>query len=330
MTKRSSVSFVATIVAIIASIGCGNINVPHGIPLGHSFRTANYIATLIETLEPYRVSLNHNPENERFSVGVFLLSADGRSPGRMIPIAKGLRVNEYRHDARILGDDGRLLWFHVKETCALELKTGKLFTVREIGTLEPNRRSNQPLESFFSSGAFVSATEWLGVHSPAEVERDLKPGSSLSSDNRAEKSAGPRRIYRGRIDASGSRPRIMSMTPISTDEYLHAALLRGPADSQPIRLSQPDGFLLSYTSPPNPRNPGTLFKGTFFVARMDVNGQRVWAVDTGSGDIEQILPDAQSMAFIGTRPRIPDKVPEPILVIVNNQSGAVSTTSLWQ
>ena len=34
------------------------------------------------------------------------------------------------------------------------------------------------------------------------------------------------------------------------------------------------------------------------------------------------------MAFVGTRPMVPDKVSEPLLVIVDNRTGAVVTHSL--
>ena len=72
--------------------------------------------------------------------------------------------------------------------------------------------------------------------------------------------------------------------------------------------------------------------GTLMLARVDPAGKVLWKADTGIErfKLAQILPDARFMAFIGTRPPVPDKVSEPILVVVDNESGVASTVSLWQ
>ena len=68
------------------------------------------------------------------------------------------------------------------------------------------------------------------------------------------------------------------------------------------------------------------------VARVDATGKILWKTDSGIErfKLAQILPDARNLAFVGTRPPIPNKVPEPLLVIVDNQTGAVSTSTLWK
>ena len=65
---------------------------------------------------------------------------------------------------------------------------------------------------------------------------------------------------------------------------------------------------------------------------MDTEGKFIWKVDTGIDrfKLEQILPGKDSFAFVGTRPPIPDKVSEPLLVIVDNTTGAIAVHSLWQ
>jgi hypothetical protein len=381
-TKRFMIvlAVIAAVVVLIigrAVVGGLMVGSPTGIPLGRSIRTTNYIATLIETMEPYMASLNHNPDDERFRIALFARPLDVRSPGRMIPIVGKLPLSQFVHEARIIGDDGALLWFYVNEIGAFELKNGNLITARDLRRANPglddiwtdghyelggrmtvtthdyrrvfeidpatlgavplknasgNRRSqpDERLEAYLCSGGLASPAEWFGVHTPAEVERNFKPGSSISRENPSEKSRAGRRIYRGRVETTGFGPRIKSMEELSSDEYISGAVVRAAADSQPLRLSAPDGFLLTYTSPPNPAAPGTLFAGTRMIARVDVSGKRVWTVDTGIGDLQQILPDTKSIALVGTRPMAPDKVSEPILVIVDNQTGAISTTSLWQ
>jgi hypothetical protein len=372
-----AILIVVLVIAAIGVFGVGKISVPNGIPFGGSVRTPGNIATLIETLVPYTVSLHHNPEDERFRFGLFLRPIDPASPSRLIPVTGGLSISEFRIGARILGDDGTLLWFHVNEIGALELKTGKVITPLDLrranpslddiwtdGWFELGQRlivtthdyqrvfevdpatlqatpskagsgshappSDEKPEQYLVSGGLLSPTEWFGVHSAAEVERDFKPGSSISGGNPAEHSARPRRIYRGRVESTSFGSRIQSMEQISNVDYPHAALVRGTSDPQPLRLSGPEGFLLTYTSPPNPAVIGTMFTGTRMVARLDSSGKALWTVDTAIGDLEQILPDATAIALRGTRPRVQDKVPEPILVIIDVQSGKVSTTSLWQ
>lgn len=115
------------------------------------------------------------------------------------------------------------------------------------------------------------------------------------------------------------------LSVIGDAAYLNAAFLRLDDRSEPVRVRNPDGALMIYTS-----EPGR--KGTLRVARVDTEGTIIWNADTRLDRfaLQQILPGEQSMAFIGTRPRVPDQVPEPLLVIVDNASGAMTTHSLWR
>ncbi|MCC7063740.1 MAG: hypothetical protein IT456_13115 [Planctomycetes bacterium] len=58
----------------------------------------------------------------------------------------------------------------------------------------------------------------------------------------------------------------------------------------------------------------------------------LWQVDTGIERfaLAQILPGADRTAFLGTKPRRPDKVPQPLLVLVDHTSGRLVTHSLWR
>ena len=46
--------------------------------------------------------------------------------------------------------------------------------------------------------------------------------------------------------------------------------------------------------------------------------------------LQQILPGTDATAFVGTSPPVPDKVSEPLLVIIEHDSGRQVTHSLWQ
>jgi len=181
--------------------------------------------------------------------------------------------------------------------------------------------------AYLSPGAFVSPTEWLGLHSAEEIAKEFKPRSWLRRVNRATDAKVSRNFYRGLIEPSpeDQRGQILSMTPLPGESYLNAAFLRLTPESEPLRLPEPDGFLIAYTSAPG-------LQGTLVVARVDITGTIVWKSDTGMDRFEwrQTMPDASRIAFVGRRPRIPDKVAEPILVILDTRSGGMTTTSLWQ
>lgn len=182
-------------------------------------------------------------------------------------------------------------------------------------------------DAYLSPGVFISPTEWLGLHSPEEVAREFKPGSWPRRVPHATDTKVSRNFYRGVLNSApqeGTKT-VVSMTPLSDGSYFNAAFLQITPESKPLRLSEPDSFLMVYTSGPG-------LQGTLMIARVDTSGTIVWKIDTGVDRVEwrQVLSDASRIAFIGRKPRIPDKVAEPILVIVNIQSGAITTSSLWQ
>ncbi|MEO6741134.1 MAG: hypothetical protein ABIP20_12850, partial [Chthoniobacteraceae bacterium] len=175
---------------------------------------------------------------------------------------------------------------------------------------------------FLASGALLSPTEWFGVHSLAELERGFSPGSSIPKRNRAEPKSAARSIYRGQLDPAERGPRVKTMAKLGAETF-HDASLLCTADSQPMRLAGPDGFLLNCASAPG-------IQSTRLVVRVDLGGKVVWKADTGIAEFEQILPDARNFAFIGKRPASPGKLPEPVLVIISNETGAISSCTLWQ
>ena len=182
-------------------------------------------------------------------------------------------------------------------------------------------------QDFLSSGVRPSPTEWLGVLSPKAAAIAYKPKTWLGRLNRADDAKELRSFYRSQLGPEldrGNRE-ILSQERVSAEEYYNAAFLRIGAEAEPVRLSDPDSFLMIYTSAPG-------LGGTLVLARVDAAGKILWKTDTGIDrfKLSQILPDARLSAFVGTRPPVPDKVSEPILVTVDHQSGVASTVSLWQ
>ncbi|MBN8280636.1 MAG: hypothetical protein J0M16_08520, partial [Gammaproteobacteria bacterium] len=136
-----------------------------------------------------------------------------------------------------------------------------------------------------------------------------------------------RKLYRGELELLGEDGllKIRALAPIGDAVYPNAAFLRPAIDTEPLRLAGPDGALMLYEQPADRR-------GTLRVARVDTSGQVLWSVDTGIDrfQLQQILPGDGLTAFVGPRPAVPDQVPEPLLVIVENATGKVATHSLWQ
>lgn len=338
-----------------------------GEPFGASVRAGDHIATLIQTREPAVPSLHPNPEATRFQLALFMQPVDGRSPGRKIPIRRDLRGADFYFGTRILGSDGVHLWLYGTEIFGVDLRTDKPVVAADLrranpslddiwdqGRYEFDRRlrvtshdykvafdiepaslkgvpaggerlkavpETKPAE-FLASGALLSPTEWFGVHSQAEIARDFRPDSAISKRHRAEPKSAARGIYRGQLTPADRGPLVKTMAQLGGDTFPDAALLCS-ADSQPMRLAGPDGFLLACASAAG-------MDSTRLVVRVDLSGKVIWKADTGIAEFSQILPDARSFAFIGKRPALPGKLPEAILVIINVESGAVSTCSLRQ
>lgn len=379
--RKSKIMFIAAIVLIAGALVLWgvkqtfSIRVPHGTPTGDSVRAGGEIATLIQALEPYVPSLNRNPANDRYKVSLFLFPVDGKSPERLIPLTKNLPAQATSW-AKLLGSDGRTLWFDVNGLGGCELATGKRIGPADLRAANPGltelwddsrrisfeqqrlritlsdyrtdleiepatlqakpasakrnalvRLSGPVPQNFLCSGVRPSPTSWLGLHSQREADRDFKPKSWLSRANEAADAKEQRRFYRGELGPEldrGNRE-ILSLTPLPGEEYLNAAFVRSGVDAEPLRLEAPDGFLMVFTSAPG-------LSGTLVVARVNADGKLAWKVDTGIDRFKwaQILPDTNYIAFIGPRPPVPDKISEPILVIINTKSGSQSTSTLWK
>jgi hypothetical protein len=303
-----------------------------GAPLGRTVRTDRHIATLIQTLEPYTPSLSRDHSKDTYRVSLFLVPLDGRAPA-LVPISGGHSANSLGL-AKVLGSDGQALWFDVKGDGAVDLNTLRVLDDESHRKAPANLQGSARLpiaprtESYLSAGFFTGPESWLGLCSPAEAERTFRPGQWVRAVVHADDAKQMRRFHRGTVggdvSVTGSR-RILSMAPAGSAEYLNAAFLRMDEKAEPLRLRDPDGALMIYTSAPGP-------SGTLMVARVDTSGAVAWTTDTAIDRFKllQILPGPTSFAFVGTRVPVPGKVSEPILVIVDNSTGTASTHSLWR
>jgi hypothetical protein len=202
-------------------------------------------------------------------------------------------------------------------------------TLRAIPSQSIRQAPRFPLgakrDDFLGAGARPSADTWLGLHTANEAERQFKPKSWLGPVNRSTDLKEQRQFYRARLGpelARGNRE-ILSIEPIGSASYLNAAFLLTAPEAAPIRLTDPDGFLMIHTVKSG-------IYGTLVVARVDTGGKMIWKTDTGLDrfKLQQILPDARFIAFIGPKLPIPGKVSQPVLTIIDTQSGKLSTIPL--
>jgi hypothetical protein len=132
LVKLPPVLFLVVSILIAAMTGCTSRTT--GIPVAAAARAGTYIATLIRSHDPGVVSLHPNPEDERFSLALLLQSNSDR---RVVAIASGLRYSEIANGARILADDGKLLWFQWTELSAYDYRSHKLLRRRDLPTVIP-------------------------------------------------------------------------------------------------------------------------------------------------------------------------------------------------
>jgi len=299
-----------------------------GVPLGECVRTESHIASLIQATDPHLPEISGRGGNTTTSVSILIIPLDGSEPKKIL-IAEGLTSNQFAL-AKILGSDGQVLWFDVNGIGGVDLKRMALLQPAEVR--DPYvPKSAWPFaisaDSYLSAGFIVAPGQWLGLHAEEELLGEFAPKKFLRRVVAQENRKQMRRFHRGVLEAPVDEKyhRINSMTPLDDDEFYNAAFLRIDDNAEPVRLTDPDGALMIHTSEPG-------LKGTTVISRVDLDGKVIWSVDTALDRFKllQILPGKESFAFVGTRLPVPDKLSEPLLVIVDSETGEATTHSLWR
>ncbi len=300
-------------------------------PIGFSFRTDRHVATLLQRLVPYVPTPNRDHSKDMYRVSVLVTPLDG-SAARVVPIEGSVSASVLAL-AKVLGVHGDTLWFRAGEIGAVDLST-----FSQVANAEASRVAALPqptglaalgpkVEHHLGAGLLRSPTEWLGVHTEAEVAGGFRPTRFVKRVERADATKLPRRLYRGILDADAGGPyhRILSMTPLGNAQYVNAAFLRAHDTAEPIVLADPAGVLMLF-------NTDAGYQSTVSIARVNVDGTLVWAHDTGIDRflLQQILTGDGSTVLIGPRPAVPNKVSEPLMVIVSHATGTLRVESLWR
>ncbi len=182
---------------------------------------------------------------------------------------------------------------------------------------------NGRIEGSLCSGGLISSNGWIAVATADDARNDFKPGFSLPRDFTASEKDRNRQLHRGTADTSQARPPIQTQQRIAETEYRAATFLRARPGGTILRATNPDSVFLLYRT-------GTELFAPLTLTRLAPDGKAVWNSATGIGRLEQVLPGEEVIALIGERPAVPNKVSEPILVLINNGTGQTQTNSLWR
>lgn len=328
----SILALVLVALATVAWLGRSALQIrTTGAPWGASMRTGNTVITLMTRLEPYVPSLNRNHGNDRYTVGLLLHDAStGRR--RYVELLRGRAGNELSH-TKLLAVQGSRVWVDTPETMLIDVDRGDVTSAAEVArdpslrppehrfTLADLATGDRVLLQWLAAGGQMAGSRWLGIHAAREAVDDFSEGSRVPLAAPFERSAAPRRLYVAPLVRDGATTRLGAVSAVRDDTLFNGALVRVGRDTTLLELSG-GGALMVYETRPR-------LAGTVVAARVAADGTVAWRTDTGLGALRDVLPHPEWPAFIGERPRIPDKVPEPILVVLDARTGRASTYSLW-
>lgn len=269
-----------------------------GTPLNDSMRLdmgdpsrRGVIATLIQTTDPHMVEISGRGGNTTDSLSLLLTPLDGSAP-RLVPVVRGVSMNGTQL-SRIMGSDGHTVWFDAAGLYGVRLDDYTLVTPADL------RAANPDLDPSWWE-------DQRGMDVVAGKLHVMNPDRSAALD-----------VDPATLTATPTRPK----PPTSARFMRHDV-----ADDLAAGVEIAPGARLSFQS----SAPG--LGGALVVSRLDAQGKVQWSTNTNLNrfTLKQILPGPQVIALIGERPPIPDKLSEPLLVLVDAKTGKLTTHSLWR
>lgn len=107
-----------------------------GAPLNECARTDHHIASLIQSTDPHLPEISGRGANTTTSISILLIPLDGSRP-RLIPVVNELDGVHYGL-ARIMGSDGRTLWFDCTGLFGVRLSDYELITTKDLREANPS------------------------------------------------------------------------------------------------------------------------------------------------------------------------------------------------
>jgi hypothetical protein len=315
-------------------VGCSFMRIKTtGVRMGHSVRSGDAIVTMMSRLEPYAPTLHRNPANDRYTIGLLIHSARDKSVRKFVTIVTGQRaVDTPLMD--IIAVEGNVVWFRAAEVGAYDVARGKLLADEPGWSSAPHApakqfseaelgRGERAVTAMLIAGGEPTPTQWLAALNETEITRNwgYGPGASITMSMPIERTKEPRRLYLTDTYRVNGDLRIRQLEPLDSDSMMNAGFVRATRYGDILRMAG-GGFLLLWESTPS-------LDRHIMAARVDGAGKVVWTVDTGLGELFEILPDPEFPAFVGERPMVPEHVPGPILLVVDAATGQLTAHSLW-
>lgn len=368
--RRSMIPAMAVLVLAVVGLGVAKLMTVRtfGTPFAASTRTADSIATLIRTQEPYIPSLHRDPDRDRFRIDLRLTPLAGGDVPKMINLARDLDRAAFHPGTRILGIDGPLLWLLVPELKAVDLRSDRVITIADL------RAANPDVGEIWQTARFHFA-DHLHVMSP-----DRQRSYTLDPDTlRTMREDSAPRITWQTAEPQGDAwlclggkisdiEWIVALTPAERDLSFRQGSLLG-SDRSPGKTRDPrtlyrvrietlaarpriasltalsdatfanaalvrsarDAGLLMLANPSGvllAYQTGSMLDATWRIARIDMDGHVVWLRETGLRELNQLLPDPAKLVLIGKRPAPEEKLPEDVVVIIDITTGVATTRTL--
>lgn len=178
LRKVTVITLVLTAMVLVAAmlLSCiGRTKQGVWTPTGRSMLAGGVPATLETSLNPYMVSLHHNPTNDRYSVRL-------RIADTTVVLAKEMHASELQFGAQLLGDDGHQLWFYVKDLGAWNYKERRRVTTQDLQRANPglgkfpfpDNSANPLIAKEVRNIRNAPADLWLGERRLYSFDRQLK------------------------------------------------------------------------------------------------------------------------------------------------------------
>lgn len=289
-----------------------------GAPTGPTMRSGDQIIALLTWLEPYVPSLSRDHSKDLYSVWILVHNA--RTGARSVTKLAAGRSKSSLSLCKLVTVKANKVWVDTPETMVFDLVTGKAEPGKaptRPRTLADFASGDDALRQWLARGAETGNGGWLGFHTATEVTASTRSSQRGAPTLAFDRSREQMRLCRG--DVSGDRLR--GLRPVGEKAVYGGALIRASRGGKPLDIAGGDWVVIFETKPYR--------AGSVVASRVDEKGRAVWRIDTGIGEMTDVLPDTEYPAFVGFRPRVPDKVPEPILVVIESQTGRLSTHSLW-
>ncbi len=276
---------------------------------GDAIGTPKVVLILISQLEPYVPSLHRDRSLDRFRLSLLIQPRAAEVKRQLIEVARDYDAVSLQHASKAIGFDGRVAWFHAGGLTGWHVVDQKLITENDV------RAANPDLNDFWDQ-AFLEINDGLIASTrDNQIIVRLDP-ESLKADYLSRMPQSKRHFPAHPVDALRTE-----IEPAEADAR-DTSWLRSGVDGPELRLQNPDSRIRIH------RRKIDITQRMLVVTRIDDEGRELWSMETGIDTLHQILPDPKVLAFIGTRPPIPDKVPEPIITFVDTADGAVRTESL--